>query len=75
MLFAQSLLRAGIRSRTLSLAPLALFWLASPVFGEQEYVTRYDAFAGYAFWIARTSAFSRMASPCRRVFVQRPGIR
>src|SRR5215469_9007228 len=49
MLVAQLLSRDGIRCRTLLLAPLALFWLASPVFGEQEYVTRYDAFAGYAF--------------------------
>jgi hypothetical protein len=33
----------------LFLAPLTCFVLASPVFAEQEYVTRYDAFAGYAF--------------------------
>ena len=33
----------------LLLAPIAFFWLASPMFGEQEYVTRYDVFAGYAF--------------------------
>jgi hypothetical protein len=33
----------------LFLASVAFFLLASPVFGEQEYVTRYDAYAGYAF--------------------------
>jgi hypothetical protein len=49
MWFAQLLSRDGIWCRTLLLAPLALFWLALPVFGEQEYVARYDAFAGYAF--------------------------
>lgn len=49
MWFAQSSSRDGIRPRTLFLAPLALFWLASPAVGEQEYATRYDAYAGYAF--------------------------
>jgi hypothetical protein len=49
MLFAQSSPRDGIRRRTLFLAPLAFFWLASPAIGQQDYVTRFDAFAGYAF--------------------------
>jgi hypothetical protein len=49
MWFAQSSSRDGIRLRTLFLAPLAFFWLVSPAVGEQEYVTRYDAYAGYAF--------------------------
>ena len=29
--------------------PLAFFALALPVFGQQDYVTRFDAFGGYAF--------------------------
>jgi hypothetical protein len=31
------------------LAPVVLFTLAFPAFGQQEYVSRFDAFAGYAF--------------------------
>jgi hypothetical protein len=49
MSFAQSSPSAVIRSRTLLLAALAFCLLASPVFGEQEYVSRYDVYAGYAF--------------------------
>ena len=49
MLFAHWSPRDGIQSRTLFLAPLAFFWLVSPAVGEQEYVSRYDAYAGYAF--------------------------
>jgi hypothetical protein len=48
MLSAQSSLRDATRHRTLFLVPIAFFWLASQVFGEQEYVTRYDVYAGYA---------------------------
>jgi len=33
----------------LFLVPLAFLALALPVFGQQDYVTRYDAFGGYAF--------------------------
>jgi len=49
MLFEQSSPRQAIRRGTLFLTPLALFGLALPASGEQEYVTRYDAYAGYAF--------------------------
>jgi len=33
----------------LFIVPLALLALALPVFGQQDYVTRFDAFGGYAF--------------------------
>jgi len=49
MLFAQSSPRRAIRCGTLLLTPLAVLWLALPAFGAQEYITRYDAFGGYAF--------------------------
>lgn len=49
MLFAQSSPRQALRRWTLFLTPFAFFGLALPAFGEQEYVTRYDAYAGYAF--------------------------
>ncbi|HJT86466.1 MAG TPA: hypothetical protein VJ732_01395, partial [Bryobacteraceae bacterium] len=38
-----------MRRMMLFMAPLALACLGSPAFGEQEYVTRYDAFVGYGF--------------------------
>lgn len=34
---------------TLFMAPLGLFWLTAPAFAGQDYVARYDAYAGYAF--------------------------
>ena len=38
-----------MRRMMLLIAPLAWLGLSLPVFGEQEYVTRYDAFVGYGF--------------------------
>ena len=38
-----------MRRMMLLIAPLAWLGLSLPVFGEQEYVTRYDAFIGYGF--------------------------
>lgn len=49
MLLAQSSPRNAFRRGTLLLMPLAILCLASPAFSEQEYVSRFDAFAGYAF--------------------------
>jgi hypothetical protein len=37
------------RRMPLFFAPFAFFSLALPVFGQQDYVTRFDAFGGYAF--------------------------
>jgi hypothetical protein len=46
---AQRAPRRRMRRMRLFLMPLALLPLHSPAFGQQEFVTRYDAFAGYTF--------------------------
>lgn len=39
----------GTRQMLRLIAPLALLFLAFPAFGQQDYVTRFDAYGGYAF--------------------------
>jgi len=41
--------RISFRRMMLLMVPLAFLLLSLPAFGEQEYVTQFDAFAGYAF--------------------------
>jgi|SRR5215469_5730776 len=49
MFSAQSSQYNWFRRMMLFIAPAAFLWLTSPAFGQQDYVSRYDAFAGYAF--------------------------
>ena len=48
-MFNSKTITPGAAWRRLVIPALSLMLLASPCFGQQTYVTRYDAYAGYAF--------------------------
>ena len=64
--------------RTLRVMPimlLVILLLASSAFGQQTYVTRFDAFRASPFWIARMSAWRNLVSRGRSASGRRPGTR